>query len=473
MSTLGDLLKKAMGPRLQPLSLSNPFIHIDLDETAEVLNIDAMAQENGALELPASQTQSLDEVENQIVFTVQNHIRQAREEARAEIRTFDDRLAQLNLLTHLSSIGSEARTAEAEFKASVLKSKMRLSLSATKVAESFRALGQFKAEHGLKRPANPPSQAIILFGSLLLALLVEAGLNTIFLSVNDDHGLLGGFLAAVVVAAVNIALAFSAGRFAWPGFNHKSGVRRTVAVVVTAAWVVFAIVWNFLAAHFRDAKADGLPTPETAALASFLHSPLALDSIYSWGLLIIGFVCAAFAASAAYRLDDPYPGYGRIDTVHDERCDDYAKDVSESVADLREIFDSSAGEVQAIRTALGQQFRESLQARNARETMTANCDQHIDYLVQCANSLMARYRRGNLKARSTTAPETFDRKWSLSDREYLRTSIPAVELPASQTDVAAADKTLEGAIDRISVGFEEALSSFETLDHLKVKMIDG
>lgn len=473
MSLLGSLLKRAAGPKFAPLGLANPFNHLDLEETARSLRIDEMAVENGKLELPGTTTRSLDETENSIISAVQNHVRQAREEARAEIRTFDDRLAQLELLSQLSSIGTEARTAEAEFKASIVESRNRLALSANKVAESFQALRQFKKLHGLERPANRPAAQIVLWGGLLLALLVEASLNTVFLRVNDDMGLLGGFLAAIVVAAVNISVAYVAGRFVWSGWNHRSGGRRALAMLLTTAWMAFVIVWNFLAAHFRDAKSDGATSPETTALASFLSAPFALENFYSWGLLIMGFLFAALAALAAYRLDDPYPGYGAIDKAHTERCDDYAADVTECVDRLREIFDTASTEVKDVQRVLGQQFRESLQAKNARETMITNCDQHIDYLVQCANSLLSRYRRGNLTARSTPAPTTFDQKWSLAPQDYLRPSVPPIDLPATQADVAAADKALEDAIGRISAAFEAALHNFDTLEQLKAKFADG
>src|SRR3546814_12323768 len=97
--------------------------------------------------------------------------------------------------------------------------------------------------------------------------------------------------------------------------------------------------WNLLAGHFRDAKAAGLPSPESAALVLLQQSPVQFDSIYSYGLLIAGIVFALVAARAAYKMDDPYPRYGAIYTRHEVRCAEYAEEIEES---LGEIADTRA-----------------------------------------------------------------------------------------------------------------------------------
>ena len=48
--------------------------------------------------------------------------------------------------------------------------------------------------------------------------------------------------------------------------NLRDGLQRGLAWAGTAAWIVFVLVWNLLAAHFRDAKSAGAELPEQVAL---------------------------------------------------------------------------------------------------------------------------------------------------------------------------------------------------------------
>jgi hypothetical protein len=322
------------------------------------LRLDERGAEQGAHNLPTSDTRTFDNVEAEIVAHIADHHQRAQVDAANQLRTYDGRLAQLTLLAELSSIKGEARTAVGDFDAEVANGRNRLATSRDAIAESYAELREFKRAHQLVRPAHAVPRSIVTWGTILLAWLFESVANTFLLRLNDDLGIVGGFLAAATIAGVNVGVSAFAGRQIIPLTKHPKLPSRAAAQALTVVWFALLLAWNLLAAHYRDAKSAGIPKPENEALNLLLTQTVSLESIYSWGLFIAGIICAVLAAKAAYQMDDPYPGYGAISRRHERRCLDYADDIEEATEELRDIRDEAIAEATKVRAELGSQLRE-------------------------------------------------------------------------------------------------------------------
>ncbi|ESQ92895.1 hypothetical protein ABAC460_01220, partial [Asticcacaulis sp. AC460] len=331
-------------------------------------------------------------------------------------------------------------------------------------------LARFKEDHGLKRPAHRAIGPVYAWSIVGIFWLVEAAFNTGFLRVNDDYGLLGGFVAACIVAAINIITSALVGRAFWPKLLHKDVQQKIIGIVVISLWITFLITWNLVAGHYRDAKADGLSTPETAALGLFVQRPLLFDSLYSYGLLAAGLLFAMVSATVAFKEDDPYPGYGPIYRRHEDRCEAYADAIKESLDELKEIRDEATASATAIRSQLGAQFRERGQILVARETHRMRYREHQTYLEEMGNFLLGLYRAENVRSRSDgNTPKNFQKKWQLR-----RTELPADEVEASiDAEVVRAQEVLEASIKTIGEAYQEAIKSFEHLDKIKESLAHG
>lgn len=462
-------LREFFSPSVDGVSpMDDPFVQIDRDSATEQLRLAQRGAELGAQDVPPTGAVSLDVVETEVISWIKDHLNRAQIDAGNHVRTYEHRLSELHLLQELAAIKSATEKALGDFKAEVLTWSNRLANRRDAIADSYSELRSFKRENNLSRPVHEVPTLVVPIGAIAFAWLAEALGNSIFLRVNDEMGLLGGVIAAMVIAAVNVAISVFVGKTVYPRTNLP-GADRVVAYAAIGLWVAFLLAWNIVAAHYRDAKSAGVPDPESAALAMATQSPLGLDSIYSWGLFIIGLLAAVVSARAGYRMDDPFPGYGDIGRRHKERCEDYAGEIGEATDELKAIRDEALEEAHSVKRELGQQFRERRRIIAAHSVFRRRYVEHQDHLEQMANGLLATYRHANRSARTAPPPRHFDERWTLA-----RTHLPELnEEPVREADVEAAEKALDTAIDQISTAFDSSIRSFKPLDELKQELARG
>lgn len=445
------------------------FIVIDREQALKRLKVETKATSAGESELPPSDAEGLDGNESEIIAEMGEYVNRAQIDAAENHNVYGQRLAELALLRELSSVTGASQTALGDYRAAVKGWRNRLANAADAIRDSYQELSSFKLEHGLERPAHGVPPAIYTWSAILGSWVLESFLNTAFLRVNDDLGILGGFVAALVVAAVNIFAAYMAGRYAWPSVFHRDARRKIPAWLGLVAWFAFLLFWNLFAAHFRDAKSMGVADPEVQALPMLFDSPFGLNSIYSYGMLVMGMFFAAIAALAAYKMDDPYPGYGAIYRRHEARCEDYADEIDEALDELRQIRDEGIGGARAVREQLQAQFGMRGQIIAAREAHHARYEEHQEYLGTVGNFLLDQYRSANVKARATPAPKHFSERWRVP-----RSALPPLpEEPSIQAEVEAAQRSLDKSIETISEAYNEAIERFTSLGDIKRSLNNG
>jgi hypothetical protein len=469
MAALDDL-KKFFKPDDRTRAVpDDPFVVIDRERTAAKLRLDERAKQNGARNFPAADSTVRDDVEEEIVAEMLEHANRDRSNASNTHRLYNERLSELALLRELSIIAGASAEALGDFKATVINRNNRLSLAKDAIRESYRELAAFKAEHGLNRPAHRGLGSIYAISTVGISWLVESALNTAFLRVNDDFGLIGGFVAAAVVAAINVFISAAVGRFWWPYLFHKSTARRAFAIVGSIGWLALLAIWNLLAGHFRDAKGSGVLHPEVEALRLLVERTWHFDSIYSYGLLAVGVAFALLAATAAFKMKDPYPGYGDIYKRHEDRCDEYADEIEYAIEDLRETRDEAIGSARDVSDELRRQFAERSQIIAARETHRNRFRERQEILEGIGSFLLSRYRSMNRQARPDgQEPLHFKERWSLG-----RAELPADHDESLDAQVLSAQEALAESIKTISTAFDAAIGKFEPLNKIKESLDHG
>lgn len=470
MSALGAL-KEFFRPKDVTIALpGDPFIVIDRERAVEKLRLDERAEQNALKNYPPPDFDGYDDVELEIIAEITDHASRAQIDAATNHRIYGERLSELALLRELSTVTGATAQADGDYRAIVINRRGRLALAKDAIKESYKELAEFKRDHKLRRPAHRGIHAAYAWSAIGISWFIESAFNTAFLRVNDEMGLLGGFVAAAVVAAVNVGASALVGRAIWPYLFHRAQGPKWLARAGFAIWLIILLVWNLLAGHFRDAKAAGLPTPETAALGLLADGPFSFDSIYSYGLLLAGLAFAMVAAVAAYRMDDPYPGYGAIYRRHEDRCDEYADEIENALEELKETRDEAIATAISIRDELGTQFRERGQILAARERNRSRYREHQDYLETIANALLGHYRAANIRARDDqqTAPR-YNKPWGLQ-----KSALPAdADEPTIDAEVSRAQAALDEAIKIVADAYSGAIESFEHLDQIKGSLGDG
>jgi hypothetical protein len=405
----------------------DPFIVVDRNATISKLKLAERAELNGSKNYPPIGGNAPDDAEMEIIAEITEQVTRAQINATTNHRLYSERLSELALLRELSSITGADQRALGDFKATLISRKGRLALAKEAISESYKELAAFKQEHSLKRPAHWGMQPIYVWSTISISWLLESGASTILLRVNDSHGYLGGFFSALVISAVNLGGAFGVGRLI-PYFNYKYIFQKFLAYIGVAFGLSLLVVWNLLAGHFRDAKASGIPNPETAAIGLFRDMPIQFDSIYSYGLLVAGILFALIAAITAYKSDDPYPGYGPIYRRHEDRTNRYADEIEISLEDLKDTRDEANDSAKAIRDELGLQFRERGRIIAARDSHRIRYREHQEYLETICNALLSFYRAANCRHRpDNQIPMLFNEQWKLKKVELPSEKEPSIE----------------------------------------------
>jgi hypothetical protein len=445
--------------------MDDKFVQPDKAETAKSLRLEKRGEEQGALNLPSAESKTFDVVEREIINAVSGHVNACHIDVSNNVRSYEDRLAGLHLLHGLGNIKAETTKALGDFKVLVSTWNQHLSTRIDALRASYKELRSFQLENDLEhRPFKEIESRWVHSSAILGAWFVETAGNTFFLSSNDEMGIIGGTVAAAFVAAINVAFAVAAGRFAFPLTNLKRPGPRWFGIALVAVWaVLFAFLWNLAAAHFRDVKSAGIPNPEAAVLASMSEGLFSLDSLYSWGLLAIGILAAAITARAGYLMDDPYPGYGAIGHKHTERCREYAALVAEAQEDIVKKRDQAIGAAQAVKDEVGIQMRERGRIHAAYGHLVRRFKEHQTRLEDFANYLLEVYRNANRRARTGPVPAHFNDRFEIE-----RIEVPPVHEEAIRAEsIAAAERALDDAIEAISAAFDKSIDSFIPLEELK------
>jgi hypothetical protein len=128
----------------------------------------------------------------EVIFTAASR----RIDVSNNVRSYEDRLAELHLLHGLGNIKAETKKALGDFKVLVSTWNQHLSTRIDALRASYKELRSFQQEHGLSRPFKEVESRWVHSSAILGAWFVETAGNTFFLSAHDEMGIIGGVVAA-------------------------------------------------------------------------------------------------------------------------------------------------------------------------------------------------------------------------------------------------------------------------------------
>ena len=88
------------------------------------------------------------------------------------------------------------------------------------------------------------------------------------------------------------------------------------------------------------------------ALKTFTAHPFALAAFQSWILFAMGLFFWLVAAVDGFKMDDPYPGYGKISRKHEEIIQDYTNEKANIISDLSRTRDHALNYIRDARRNL-------------------------------------------------------------------------------------------------------------------------
>jgi len=269
----------------------------------------------------------------------------------------------------------------------------------------------FRQKHKLDRkPDYPPFRRQVISYCVLLAVL-ETILNGWFFAAGSELGYLGGVVFALLFAAADVIISAVLGRFS-SQITHINTMRKVVGSPAVLLLIVWIPGYNLVVAHLREAL-QILEWQEAmqAAWSSFQNNPFGLNQADSWLFFSLGAVISVTTAVFGWKLDDPYPGYGKLHRDLEKLREDY----QELKGDLRE--DGRA----LLHRHLEQLTRSVAEARARVDTLQTivrtkvnlaqNWKTCVESRISDANSILQTYREANERHRETPTPNYFDDLW--------------------------------------------------------------
>jgi hypothetical protein len=432
---------------------------IDVDEIVRGMDLPRVASERGKRELPTSDAVTLDATEQQITQTLEGEWAWHGAELINNLRAYAARLIAFSISTELANLRLEAQNTLAKLRNAHHRAEAELG----PLREHFIAyrdeLASFRAEHGLRRVARPPTSRYTALGLLVLLVGVEAGLNGVFFAKGASLGLVGGVGTALGVSFVNVVTSFSVGLFPMRWVNHRNILIKLVGGLLSLAAVAALISLHDFAAHYRDATAlVGEDHAFATARQMLIATPVMLADLNSFYLFGMGLVLSAIAMWKGYTFDDPYPRYGAHSRRAEYAREEYSDEHAVLFEDLEDIKEKTVETLDAGIRRIPQFPQQSSKVRAQREAELRSFQAYEIGIEAAVNRLLAIYRDGNRVARQTDPPAYFSTSWKLS-RSFLKDTTVLTEIADPKTPPLDAN----AALDELRTLSTAVISEYETL----------
>lgn len=276
-------------------------------------------------------------------------------------------------------------------------------------------LRSFRARHGIAEQAVYPESHIWHFAIIASLALVETIVNAFFYE--NAQGLLGGFVVALGVAAVNMSGALVLGML----FRFKNLIDREKRAGGWACLVIFAVLSVYCNALFAAFRAEyqllADPTDAAQVRRAFRIAAeqagrvfmlnMQFGDLMSFVLFGIGLLLSCFAFYKGYTFDDRFPGHGAKDRA--------ARDARKSEQERQEVARQKIKDfLQRRRRELQALSREPADLMSAATKRAAGVQHahtvfqmHQEAIQRDFSLLLRSYRDENTAIRATEPPSYF------------------------------------------------------------------
>ncbi len=435
------------------------FLPIDMSGLVEKLRLRERGKERGEKGIPHADTESLDELENEIVEAIRTQALAEEKRTNDQMSLYEQRLHAADPRATASEMNATATQSVAQFEAEALAAMMELERAQRGVKEARDALQAFRAENRLERPASLSRNHWLMSGFLAVMFLTETGPNAVLFGAGDELGVLGGFVIAIVFSFLNLAIGFMSGLFSLPNLFHRNLLRRLAGGILGLIAFAVVLALNLLVAHFRAEVGDGATTA-VATRDSFdnvLQHPLELHDTLSIGLGVVGVIFSLIATAEGLAWRDRYPGYTAATRHLTVAEHEWTRIVGERLTMLDEVQSRHSDELRLARAALRDRRAAIPEIIAGRTRLARNFGIHLQHLQGVARYALSAYRDANRAARPAgdPAPKHFNEEWHLTG-----VSVPELTPGPSvgEPEWKAADDALEASMEKLQSAFQDAIA---------------
>jgi hypothetical protein len=402
------------------------FLDLNVDRVADDMQLVARGSERGSQNRPTVDSQTLDDVEHQIVERIEAHKQDSHTLYLDQLHTYDDRITALSFEERFAIIHQAAPEAVGDFGAEATMGRDELFALRRRLSESEQERESFRKRHRIERPGRLLSlgKAILKIGILAILLVIEVAINASFLSKANIGGYLGGAGQAVTFATLNIIASFLWGMVLVRLVNRRNYFLKFLGVVSFLTYMIFAAALNLTLAHLREISPTISGDVGQEVLHRLLTAPHALTDINSWVFFSVGFIFSLIAMADGLLFFDPYMGYAGLERRWLEASTQFATTKSELIERLRDIREDCTQTMNDAASDLSARRSEYDSLLRGQERLAQRFSQNQNQAEQACRALLEIYRESNRRARSTPAPSYFSRAYTMERIIYAGGELP-------------------------------------------------
>ena len=434
------------------------FPSIDSEKISRELKLEDHGKDRGKQNQPPAEAKDFDHVETSIIERIEELRRRGLENYEANRRVYNERLARAGYAT--KEVDIAAGTAKGNFGKLVQGWQSGMEDARDRLNGTYHWRKRFREISQLERPAKEFEGWVRVFTLAIILIAIEAGINAYLFSQGNEFGLLGGWLAAVIVSVVNVGCSAMLGYMS-RYVNCRNLMLKLGGFLFISAWLTFAVLINLGVAHFRDGLESGTAwrAAAEAAVPALLEKPLQLASIESWLLVGIGLLISTISFRKGWHTDDPYPGYGRVERALKKARSNYVAELNLALEDLANHRDDAIAELQDANEQVRQGIAEAIDTLFGQSTLGAHLRSFLDQCDVKTAHLLAVYRDANRSARTEPSPKSFEKSYKFSAFKPL--SVETSRRENAETEAANVAGTVQAAIKDIFEQFENARQAFD------------
>lgn len=304
----------------------------------------------------------------------------------------------------IGTINAAVKECESQFNGTVESRRDELQHKRLELDKRRSDLAQFRRDNHLNRSPDYPESGwrVFWYGLVALLFVIESFANAVFLAQGlSEGGILRAYTIALGISFANIVPSFLGFGPYSRNFQHVRPARRVLAGFVTlVVYMPLALILNLGVAHYREVSGQLIGDGGFQVVQRMTEAPLGLQDAQSWLLFAIGLIFSLIAFFDGWKLDDAYPGYGKMDRLLRKARDQYRDERSDIADELDEIRQNSLADVHRTASDARKQPQEHKRIVLNWRHLCEDFERHVDDLQEVASTLINEYREANRMARS-------------------------------------------------------------------------
>lgn len=403
------------------------FSALDISAISKRLKISDKAVENGQNNLPPSNAELIDSVEESIQNTVLNEIRPNLQNYDSQQLAYKNRLASLDPFGLASRYRGEIELQKTQLKIKIDQESGNLFLVKEALVQIEEDWKSFKSEWGVKTDPKVGFTLRAKWLFLILMIFAETIMNGFLIGPYVSGGPMEGFTIAVIFPFLTLLFfAYPAGLLLRILFRPKRVINIRYLIFGVAILVGLALILNLFLAYIREAvEIDGEWTSGMGFWLSTLTGDFQPISAASFLLFLFSTALFVMAVIDVYKMDHPVPGL--LDKLKDrnDRHEEYRVKLKKAHDELISLQKNTVNDFSGVYDMLNSWQIEYNNIQGHQIKLWQKLQGYVAHIEQSVNSLLKKYREVNSSHRTTEAPEYFKSEWAFPLIEY---KVPIVNI---------------------------------------------